>query len=197
MSLPLQKPLTLAEFLDWEARQEFKYEFDGVRPVAMTGVSRAHAMIQVNLIATLRDHLRGTPCRVFGSDLKIEVAGRIRYPDAFVACTEGPDKSTVVPDPVIVFEILSEGTSRIDRIVKNEEYRATPSIRRYVILEQDAVAATVFSREGADWTGHVLSGDVLLSLPEIGIELRLPELYADLDFGDAGSAESSGSHDQT
>jgi Uma2 family endonuclease len=104
-------------------------------------------------------------------------------PDAFVACTEGPDGSTLVQDPVIVFEILSEGTSRIDRIVKNEECRATPSIRRYVMLEQDAVAATVFCREGGDWIGHVLSGDVPLALPEISAELRLAELYADLGFG--------------
>lgn len=39
MSASLQKPMTKQEFLAWEEGQEFKWEFDGFGPVAMTGVS--------------------------------------------------------------------------------------------------------------------------------------------------------------
>jgi Uma2 family endonuclease len=190
MNLALRTPMTLEEFLDWEAKQELKYEFDGFRPVAMTGVSRAHAVIQRNLIVALDARLRGKPCRPFGSDLKVEVAGRIRYPDAFVTCSPGSGGDTVVEDPVVVFEILSPGTARIDRIVKNREYQATPSIQRYVMLEQDAVAATVFVRSGPDWVVHLLIGDAVLAMPEIGIEMPLAECYADLDLSKVETGEA-------
>jgi Uma2 family endonuclease len=87
-----------------------------------------------------------------------------------------------VEDPVVVFEILSPSTLTTDRIVENQEYRDTPSIQRYVMLEQDQQAATVFARNGDDWVGHVLSGDVVLDMPEIGISMTLAELYEGLEL---------------
>jgi Uma2 family endonuclease len=138
--------VSLEEFLAWEERQELRYEFDGFQPRAMTGGTSEHAAIQRNLLAALTNRLRGKPCQPFGSDLKISVAGSIRYPDAFVVCTRVARGATVVSDPVVVFEILSPSTAMIDRIVKNQEYRDTPSIRRYVVLEQDQQAATIFAR---------------------------------------------------
>ncbi|MGB6175555.1 MAG: Uma2 family endonuclease [Methylocella sp.] len=169
--------MTLPEFLEWELRQEFRYEFDGFRPVAMTGGTRAHATIQRNLAVSLTGRLRGTPCNFLGSDLKIEAAGRIRYPDGFVVCSRGPNASTIVTDAIVVFEILGPSTSSTDRIEKHEEYRATPSIRRYVILEQDRIAATVFARAGGDWIGRVFLDGAILAMPEIGIDVLLAEFY--------------------
>jgi len=193
MNLALRKPMTLAEFLAWEERQERKYEFDGTRPIPFEGVTCAHSTIQVNLATALVTRLRGKPCEFFGSGLKIEVAGRIRYPDGFVACSAIANDATVVRDPVVIFEILSPGTASTDRIQKNEEYRATASVRRYVMLEQDRVAATVFSRVDNDWVGHVFVGDATLAMPEIGIEVPLAELYEGLVFDEPeeGQGESS------
>jgi len=182
MNQALRKAPSLGEFLEWEARQELRYEFDGVRPVAMTGGTAAHARIQFNFAAAFSRRLTGQRCSFFGSDLKIEVDGRIRYPDAFVVCSPVANASTVIRDPVVIFEILSPSTSSTDRILKNREYAATPSVRRYVILEQDRVAATVFAREGADWAGHVLADDAILAMPEIGIEIPLAEFYEGLVF---------------
>jgi Uma2 family endonuclease len=82
----------------------------------------------------------------------------------------------------VVFEALSPSTSRTDRIEKLQEYQATASIQRYVLLEQDAQAATVYLRRGTDWTVRVLTGDELLEMPEIGVEFRLAEVYADVSF---------------
>lgn len=177
--------MTLDAFLAWEREQEVRFEFDGFAPVAMTGGTVAHSAIATNLVRALQDRLRGSPCRAFRGDVKILAAGRVRYPDALVTCTPVANDSDIVPSPVVVFEVLSASSTHIDRITKNEEYRATPSIQRYVILEQAQAAATVFSREGADWIGHLVTGGVVLALPEIGIEVPLAEIYAGvLDAGD-------------
>lgn len=89
---------------------------------------------------------------------------------------------TVVHDPVVVFEVLSPSTAAMDHFVKNQEYRDTPSIQRYVLLEQDTIGATVFARSGDDWVGHVLGTEAVLAMPEIGFELPLTELYKGIAF---------------
>ena len=88
----------------------------------------------------------------------------------------------VAPEPVAVFEVLSKGTARTDRMVKNREYASTASVRRYVMLEQDEIAATMFERAGEDWVGHIVAADGVLQMPEIGIEVPLAELYEGLDL---------------
>jgi Uma2 family endonuclease len=179
--------MTLAEFLDWEERQELRYEFDGFQPSAMTGETLRHEAIGYRLRTLLFMRLEGKPCRPWGPTTKIEVQGHIRYPDAYVNCTRGSPRATIVPEPVVVFEVLSPSTSRTDRIEKLREYQATPSIQRYVILEQDSIAALVFSRHGDDWTGTALTEADSLRMPEIGTELGLAEIYADVDFDDAAT----------
>ena len=182
MNVALRQPMTLQQFLAWEERQELRHEFDGFGPVAMTGGTAGHEIICMNLAAALVNRLRGKPCRPYGSNLKIEVMGRIRYPDAFVACSPVVRSSTVVTDPVVIFEVLSESTARTDRIDKNREYASTASVHRYVMLEQDQIAATVFERVGERWIGGILAADCTLRAPEIGIEIPLAELYEGLDF---------------
>jgi len=183
MNLALRKPMTLAEFLDWEEGQPLRYEFDGVGPVAMTGGTYGHSTIQRNLAFALTGRLRGKPCQFQGSDLKIQVGdGHIRYPDGMVVCSPVDRTATVVHEPVVVFEVLSPSTAAKDRIVKAREYQATPSIRRYVMLEQDSVGATVYARSGETWTHEILVADSILALPEIGVSLPLAELYEGIVF---------------
>jgi Uma2 family endonuclease len=183
MNLALRKPTTLAEFLEWEERQPLRYEFDGVGPVAMTGGTAGHAVVQGNLAIAVGGRLRGKPCRFYGSDLKFQVAeGHVRYPDGMVVCRPVDRTATVVYDPVIVFEVLSPSTGRDDRIVKAREYQATPSVQRYVMLEQDAVGATVYARSGDAWTHEILVADSILALPEIAVSLPLAELYEGVVF---------------
>ena len=182
MSTALHQPKTVEAFLEWEERQPTRYEFDGFHPHAMTGGSADHSRVQRNLIAELTSRLKGKPCEPFGSELKIMAAGSVRYPDAFVTCTQVQGKATLVTDPIVVFEIISPGTSGVDRIIKNQEYRDTPSIQRYVILEQDRQAATVFSRDHGDWAGHVIANDAELVMPEIGISIPLADLYPGVEF---------------
>ena len=190
MTVALRQPMTVAEFLDWEEGQELRYEFDGVRVEAMTGGTFAHDRISINLAASLVNRLRGKPCQPHGSNLKIAVMGSIRYPDAYVTCG-GPFRldSTVAADPVVIFEVLSKGTARKDRTVKNREYAATESVRRYVMLEQVEVGGTMFERVADDWVGHILTAESVIRMPEIGIELPLAELYEGLDLAEADEGE--------
>lgn len=192
MNVALRKSMTVAEFLAWEERQPLRHEFDGFQPVAMTGGTAAHSAIQRNLTMAVGSRLRGRTCQLHGSDLKIEVAGRIRYPDAFVVCSAIPLRSTVVRDPVVIFEVLSESTARTDIVTKNHEYAATRSVQRYVILAQDEIGGTMFERVGGDWVGHVLGADAVLRMPEIGIEVPLAEFYEGVEIptGDAERAEA-------
>ena len=142
----------------------------------------AHTKIQANLAVAMGGRLKGGPCGFCGSTLKIEATGRIRYPDAFVTCSRAPNTAIVVRDPVVLFEVFSPSKSGTDRIVTTLEHQAPPSVRRCVILEQDQIGATVFTGVAADWTVNVLVAGAILSLPEIGSEASLDELYDDRDL---------------
>ena len=182
MSVALQKPMTREEFLAWEEAQELRYEFDGFQPIAMTGGTASHARVQRNLAISIGGRLRGTPCEFYGSDLKIETGKGFRYPDGFVACSPISGDATVVRDPVVIFEVLSESTEGTDMVTKNHEYAAIASVRRYVMLSQNDMAGTVFERVGDDWVGHLLNATSVIRMPEIGIEVAMVELYEGVEF---------------
>jgi len=184
MNVAMQKPWTVERFLAWEEKQELRYEFDGVRPIAMTGGTFEHDAIQVNVVTALSTRLRGKPCRVHGNSLKIRVLNSIRYPDAFVTCTPVQRGSMVVYEPVVIFEVLSKSTAHTDRMVKNREYAGTATVRRYIMLEQTGPEGMMFTRtgEGAEWLGQIIGAETILHMPEIGIDLPLAELYANIDL---------------
>jgi len=190
MSIAFRKPMTVHQFLDWEERQELRWEFDGFQPVAMNGGTAAHETIGGNIRNALQNRLADRRCRVFGPTLKIEVSGRIRYPDAFVVCTRVPPRDSVVREPVVVFEVLGDSTSRTDRIEKLREYGATPSIQRYVILEQDAIAAMVFVRKGGNLVVETLTDGDTLDMPEIDVQVPMTEFYAGIDLTEQATAQA-------
>jgi len=182
MSSTLRKAMTREAFLEWEERQPDRYEFDGFQPVAMTGGTYEHSVILGDLVAALRQRIAGRPCRVHSGHLKVATDRGYRYPDVFVECGPRPRGTSIIEDPLLVFEVLSPSTSATDRIVKVREYGATPSIRRYVILEQTRQAATVFSRDMGEWAGIVIDGDTDLVLPEIDVTIPLAELYQGVEM---------------
>ena len=88
-------------------------------------------------------------------------------------------------DPVVIFEVLSPSTAADDRIVKAREYQATPSVQRYVMLEQERDwrdRPTSAPQDG--WNVLVLKDDDTLELPEIGLAIPLAEFYEGLTFDD-------------
>jgi hypothetical protein len=77
--------------------------------------------------------------------------------------------SAIAHDPVVVFENLRKSNSHTDLFLENREYEAVPSIRRYVILEQDRIGNAMFYRIDCDCVGHILHADAMLGMPEIGL----------------------------
>src|SRR5208283_1538681 len=138
-----------------------------------------------NLTIAVGSRLRGKPCKFHGSDLKILVGeNSCRYPDGMVVCSPVAPNATTVPDPVVIFEVLSPSSAAKDRIVKAREYQATPSVKRYVMLEQARIGATVHVRAQDGWSVLVLQDDDILAMPEIGLEIPLAEFYEGLAFED-------------
>jgi Uma2 family endonuclease len=127
----------------------------------------------------------GSGCEALGPDAGLATVGNtVRYPDALVTCSMVPGDAHVVPGVVVVFEVLSPTSGRMDCIVKLREYRAVPSIHRYVILEHSSVSISCFARDNvhADWTATALTAEGILRLPEIGAEIPVAEIYEGVTF---------------
>ena len=137
-------------------------------------------MLAASLLVALSRRFSGGPCSAYGSDLKVQTARGFRYPDVSVGCTPFPNDALVVAEPVILFEVLSPSTNSDDRTTKLAEYKAIPSLRRYIMLEQDRAFATVITRTDTGWDHALLGPDAILAMPEIGVEIPITELYANL-----------------
>src|SRR5947209_1676086 len=137
MPTAAEKLMSLDEFLAWEREQPERHEFDGFTIVAMTGASLPHVVITMNIAFALRETLRGTGCRPFSNDAKVIAGTAVRYPDIAVSCRPYDAKDDIVPEPIVIIEVLSPTTERVDRGRKKFDYFATPSVRQYAIVEQD------------------------------------------------------------
>ena len=176
-----QPAMTMDGFLEWEAARAERWEFDGFAPVAMVGATPRHNRIAGNVEFALRSRLRA-PCVVYRETVRLRLADAVRYPDLMVVCRAEPPSGLDITDPVVVFEVLSPATARTDRIAKNREYAAHPAILRYILLEQDAIAAEISAREAGRWVRATATGaETVPELPEIGVSFPLGEAYAGLD----------------
>ncbi len=136
MTVALTTPLlTREEFFDWAQRQDRRYEFDGVRPVAMAGGSRRHSLIVLAIATSLRSRLRGTGYQTLADAGVATLGDAVRYPDVLITGNAGSGADLLIAGVLVVFEVLSPSTERFDRLVKPGEFAAVPSIQRYVIVE--------------------------------------------------------------
>jgi Uma2 family endonuclease len=182
---PHLRPMPVDEYLDGESRAERKHEYiDGV-VYAMVGATNSHNTIATNVTGLLHAQLRGKACRVFNADAKVRVrlpsGTRFYYPDASVVCQPNQPGDSFNDAPVVIVEVLSESTRRIDEHEKREAYAAIDSLLAYVLLEQDAAAAVVYRRGDAGFSREVfLRRDAIIPLAEVGCELRLADVYANV-----------------
>ena len=180
MNVVLHEPWTVERFLAWEDTQEGKHEFDGAQPVPMTGGSRRHQRIVFNLIRLLVDAIDPQRFDVV-QEMRLNTGGQVRYPDVSVVAGRIPDTTQTIHDAVVLFEVLSDDTADTDRGQKRADYARLPSLRRYVLLEQDRVAATVLVRTGDGWADAPVGA--LLDLPDLGVSLALAAAYQGVQFG--------------
>jgi Uma2 family endonuclease len=188
----MPRPWTVDEFLEWERAQEERYEYvDGIIRM-MTGGTLDHARIKGNIYAALRRMLRGSACSAFVDGPKVASADAIMYPDAVVTCArELPPKSDIVPEPVVVVEVLSKSTEGFDRSGKWRAYQSIPSLRRYLLVSQSETRIEVFSRGEGVWTYTVFTrAEDLLPFPEFRAEVSLAEVYEDTSLDARRSTET-------
>ncbi len=185
MNVALRRTMTREDFLAWVEGQEERYEFDGLQPVAMTGGTNNHGVIARNLNGQLYLLLRGKACQSMTAEGGgvATVGDKVRFPDATVTCSPIPGTERLVPDPVVVFEVLSASSAQTDQITKRLEYQAVPSIRRYVLIDQTKIGLIMHVRhdEGA-WNTEPLKARDILRLPEIGVEIPVDDLYEGVRF---------------
>ncbi|MBL8484078.1 MAG: Uma2 family endonuclease [Rhodocyclaceae bacterium] len=170
MGYPAEKPVpTLAEFLAWEETQPDKHEFVNGEIFAMVGARRIHANVTLNVASLLKSHLRGTPCRAFVTDVKLQVATNMFYPDVFVTCDPGDlQADRIMQHPRVIIEILSDSTAAYDRGEKFSVYRQVDSLQEYALIDPERLTIEVFRR--------MPEGDWLLAASEAGRGLILKTL---------------------
>jgi Uma2 family endonuclease len=179
---------SLQEFLEWDERQDGRYEFVDGEPRMMTGVTQAHSTIAANIISALRAKLRGSGCRAHGPELRMMTgAGNIRLPDALIDCGAFRPEAREASHPIAVFEVLSRSTAWTDLHRKLRDYEATASVLHYVIIAQEEPRAELWTRDPA---GHFFRRAELTSLAEAvvleppGISLAMAEIYEGLEFSE-------------
>jgi Uma2 family endonuclease len=180
-----KRRMTADEFLAWEQTQTVKHEFVRGEVFMMTGGVDRNFTVALNLAMALRQHLRGTPCRVYGIDVKlrVEAADCFFYPDLMVTCsTRDAADRLVKREPVLVVEVLSPSTAAFDRGDKFADYRELPSLQEYLLVDVTRQRCDLH-RKGADglWVLHPTQGDAPVQLASVALTLPAATLWDELE----------------
>lgn len=179
--------LSIEDYLAGELISPVKHEYLGGVIYAMAGARNAHNLVASNAIIALGSRLRGKRCRAFNSDTKIRVRlpNQIRfyYSDALVVCRPNPQSDSFQDEPVVIVEVLSRKTRRIDEVEKKEAYLSIPSLAVYLLVEQEFPAVMAFRRTETGFVREVYEGlDAIVPLPEIETDLSLAEIYEQVEL---------------
>src|SRR5258708_5651300 len=182
--------MTVEQYLALDEATDGKYEFlDGYvfmlrppssdyddRAVAMAGGSIAHAAICARMALLLGNALASSPCTVYTSDARLQLAERqYLYPDLVVAC--GEQSGTMLINPSVVIEVLSPTTEKRDRGAKFKTYKSLPSVQEYMLIGSEDRAIEVHRREGHFWQEHHYYESDLIELKSLGISFPFDQLY--------------------
>jgi Uma2 family endonuclease len=171
------------EYLDGELSSDIKHEYIEGSVYAMSGASRNHERIALNIAAEFRARLRGQPCEPFSSDLKVKVGNHFFYPDAMVVCDEPQPHEYYTEAPVLIVEVLSKSTRRMDETLKRRLYQTLPSLQEYVLIEQDIVDVEVCRRSQGWVSNHYFLGDEVF-FECVNLTLSVADIYARVDNDD-------------
>jgi Uma2 family endonuclease len=176
--------MSAADFLAWDAHETTRHEFVAGEVFAMAGADERHVTVAGNLYVALRSHLRGTPCRTFISDMKVQVdaADAYFYPDVVVTCSATDANPLIKTEPVLVVEVLSPGTAAYDRGDKFAAYRTLESLREYLLVDIGSRRSDLY-RKGADglWVLHPFSGSQAVHLSSVDLTISAESLWDEVD----------------
>ena len=148
------------------------------------GASENHSIIQVNLSIAVGTRLRGSICTAMGQSTRVRVpSGKYFHPDLVVVCGKRDfHQDETLLNPTVVFEILSKSTGDFDLGRKSILYRSIPSLRQYIVIDQNRAWVQQWTRESNKWLGNEVSGSHdILPIASLGCEIPLGELYVNVE----------------
>ena len=175
---------TPEEYLALERKAEHKSEYVNGKIYAMSGASREHNLITTNISGELYAQLKGKPCELYSSDLRVKVSptGMYTYPDVVVVCGRPAledDQFDTLTNPTLIVEVLSPSTEAYDRGEKFAHYRRLESLVEYVLVSQDKIRVEHFVRQehaSNDWLFTEVQNGVL-RLTSIHCEVSIDAIY--------------------
>jgi Uma2 family endonuclease len=177
---------TPEEYFVWEEQQLERHELIDGRVYAMSGGTQNHSAIKLNIGSLIRAHLRGNPCRVFNSDLKVNIlhTANYIYPDLSVTCDDRDREQTLyITYPCLIVEVLSDSAEAYDRGKKFDKYRRNPNLVDYVLVSSEEIAIDIYhKKDTGEWV--ILSyrtGD-LVELKSIDLSLPIEQVYEEIVF---------------
>ena len=164
------------DYLEGEKISQIKHEYIDGEVYAMAGASRNHNELSHTISRLLGNHLADTKCRVYASDMKVKVDNKFFYPDVLVFCNDDSGDDYFVNQPIIIVEVLSKGTRRIDKTIKLAAYKNIPSLQEYVLIEQDFAEIEVCRRNNYWSSEHYFLGDNV-TFESIDLTLSVEDIY--------------------
>lgn len=175
-----QSWISIEDYLAGELLSEIKHEYDDGELVAMSGASKNHERIKMNLARLLGSHLQGKPCEPFSSDVKLKIGNYLFYPDVMVVCNDTSTHEYYAETPVLIVEVLSKSTRRRDETLKRRLYQTIPSLQEYVLIEQNIVDVEVCRRSEGWVSNHYFLGDDV-PFEAVDLSLSVAEIYERVD----------------
>lgn len=187
-----KRRVSLKRYLEIEADSAEKIEFHDGKIIAMAGGTLTHNIIAGKAITALNIFIeaQNLPFLVAGSDMKIHIENptpHVVFPDAVVICEQPiyyKDRKDIITNPLLIVEVLSPSTEVYDRTDKFGLYRTLPSFQEYVLIHQDQVKATVFTRQDdTTWIMRDYAGSEAVPVLHAlhGCTLDFEKLYKGLD----------------
>ncbi len=181
-----KKVYSIQEYLKMENASLEKHEYYKGEIFAMSGAGNRHNIISTNIIASLKNRLKGKGCRPYGSDMRINIPENtlFTYPDISIFCGEvktlKEDQNTATY-PAAIIEILSLSTRNYDRGEKFMLYRAIPSLTDYILIDAEAIHTEHFSinKEKLWQLKEYNKIDEEIFLETLNVKLSLEEIYED------------------
>jgi Uma2 family endonuclease len=174
--------MTVDEYLVWAADRPGRYELFQGEVFAMSPETVGHLKTKVAVYAALDAGIRktGRPCHVLPDGATVRVDKHTAYePDALVYCGDELAPSAIeIPNPVIIVEVLSPSTRRIDIATKLVDYFRVPSVAHYLIIDLKQPAIVHHERGTGDaiLTRIVRDGRIVFDPP--GLELAAADVLA-------------------
>ena len=181
-----ERYFTPEEYFAWEEQQSERHELIDGRVYAMSGGTQNHSSIQLNIGSLIKSHLRGSQCRVFNSDLKVNIlrTPNYTYPDLSVTCDDRDRENTFyITYPCLIVEVLSSSTEAYDRGKKFEKYRRNPNLIDYVLVSSDEMAIDIYHKNDAgDWLILSYRSGDRVELKSIGLTVPIEQFYEEIVF---------------